>query len=175
MYPVQLKKRHWLFLFHDCECTYAGMRRVRAMREYERWDSYSAAMGFVRFVVVVFVSETRVFLVSLVAGNVIGLYHATVFITIRARKTHGLRPAPLKNTIWFITNRIADVVRCRARSPFLLFERKVCPDKCTRHSAMRRSCLNILHDICIFKVSFKITARLTSLCKNNLLHCKYLK
>lgn len=160
MYPAQLKKRQWLFLFHDCECTYAGMRRARAMREYERWDSYSGAMGFVRFVVVVvlvfvFVSETRVFLVSLVAGNVIGLYRATVFITIRARKARGSWPAPLKNTIWFITNRIADVARCRARSPFLLFERKVCPDKCTRHSAMRRSCLNILHDICIFRVSFK--------------------
>jgi len=113
-----------------------------------------------RFVVVValvfvFVSETRVSSVSLVTGNVIGLYRATVFITIRARKAPGSWPAPLKNTIWFITNHITDVARCRARSPFMVFERKVCSDKCTRHSAMRRSCLDILHDICIFRVSLK--------------------
>jgi len=87
---------------------YAGMRSARAMRKYEKWDSYSGAMGFARTIrrrrcsrLCPRKRDTRHSPGSLVAENVIGLYRAMVFITIRARKARESRTLEKHDLIYY--------------------------------------------------------------------------
>lgn len=108
--------------------------------------------------VFVFVSETRV---SPVFGHR-ECYRAVSCNGFHchscARKARGLRSAHSEkhDLIYYEPYSRRRVMSC-ALDLFLLFERKVCPDKCTRHlSAVHRSCLDTLHDTCIFRIAPKV-------------------
>lgn len=139
-------------------CRYAqrtGNERIREMRLGSKWVLRERFVVVVVVVpVFVFVSETRVSLRP--RGMLSGCIAQRFSLPFVHGRLADRGPGTLEkhDLIYYEPHSRRRAMSCAIALP-ALFERKVCPDKCTGHSAMRRSCLDTLHDVCIFRVSFK--------------------